>query len=627
MKKRYTTLLPASLTRFTPLLGVLLSAPLLTSQAVLAATKLDPVIVTAARTAQTSDETLAAVTVINRDDIERQQARSVQDILRGVPGVSISNNGGAGKVTSLFLRGTESDHVLVLIDGVKVGSATAGTAAFQDMPVELIERIEIVRGPRSSLYGSEAVGGVIQIFTRKGSAASKPFFTIGGGSYGSAEASIGVSERGENGWFSASASGASTDGFNACDGKPFPGGAGCFTIEPDKDGNRTQSRSLRAGYRTQFGLEVDAHALRTSSETEFDGSAFSGNESESLQDVLGATIRYSLADIWQLTLSGGRSLDESDTLKDGILIGRINTQRDTLSLQSDHFITDNHLVTIGADYQDDRVDSATAYVVTDRDNRGLFTQYQGSFAAHDIEVSLRSDDNEQFGKRTTGGAAWGWAFAKNLRVTAAYGTAFKAPTFNELYWPGFGNPDLEPETSRSAELGLRGHMDWASWSVNLYETRVKKLIAFDAATFAPVNVGEARMRGIETTLTTQISAWNLSANLTLLDPKDRSSGANKGNTLARRTKQSLRFDADRDFGKYGIGATLLAEGKRYDDSANTRKISGYSTIDFRAQYRLTKAWKLQARIENLLDKEYETASFYNQPGRSFFVTLRYQPQA
>lgn len=587
------------------------------------ATDLDPIIVTATRTAQTAEETLSSVTVITRTEIERQQAQSVQELLRGIPGVSIANNGGPGKATSLFLRGTESDHVLVLIDGIKVGSATLGTTAFEDIPVEQIERVEIVRGPRSSLYGSEAIGGVIQIFTRTGGGDLKPFFSVGGGSDRTYNSSAGLSGGGERGWFSVSASGIDTEGFNACDGKPSPGGAGCFTTEPDKDGYRNVSGSLRAGYRFDTGLEMDVHALRAEGKNEFDGRFV--NESESMQQVLGGTLRFSPVEIWQATLTVGRSRDESDNFKDGVFKSRFNTERDTVTFQNDFAIAIEHLLTVGADHLDDRVDGTTAYAVSSRDNTGLFTQYQGTLGAHDVQLSLRQDDNEQFGSQNTGGAAWGYALSESLRLTASYGTAFKAPTFNELYFPGFGKPNLRPETSRSVELGLRGESTWGHWSLNAYETRIDDLIAFDSRIFAPANIDQARIRGLEAVLGTRLGNWDLNANLTLLAPENRSASATDGNVLPRRARQFLRLDADRDFGRYRLGTTLLAADKRYDDLANTRRLSGYATLDVRAEVALTKDWRVQARVENLLDKDYETAAFFNQPGRSLYLTLRYQP--
>ncbi|MEW5703547.1 MAG: TonB-dependent vitamin B12 receptor [Pseudomonadota bacterium] len=595
---------------------------LLASHAAFAA-NIDPIIVTATRTAQTADEALASVTVITRKDIERQQAQSIQDLLRGVPGVSIANNGGPGKATSVFLRGTESDHVLVLIDGVKVGSATLGTAPFQHIPIDQIERIEIVRGPRSSLYGSEAIGGVIQIFTRKGGGELKPFFSAGRGRYGTYDASAGVSGGGENSWFNLSASGIDTDGFNACRGKPSPGGAGCFTTESDKDDYQNLSGSVRAGYRFENGLEIDTHALRVNGETEFDGNTT--NESESVQQVLGGKIRFSPVNIWGLTLAAGHSRDKSDNFKNGIFKSQFETIRKTISSQNDITIADNQILTLGVDYQNDEIDSTTVYAIDSRSNKGLFAQYQGTYGDYDLQLSLRQDDNEQFDRRTTGGAAWGYALSEGLRVTVSYGTAFKAPTFNELYFPGFGNPNLQPEESRSLEIGLSGKAGWGHWALNTYQTSVDNLIAFDASIFAPANVDQARIRGFEATFKTQIEGWDINTNLTLLDAQDRSNGANRTNQLPRRAQQSFRLEADRGFGEYRFGWTLLAESKRYDDLANTRKLDGYATVDLRAEYIIDKDWRLQARLENMLNKDYETAAFFNQPGRGLFVTLRYQP--
>ncbi len=582
-----------------------------------------PIVVTATRTAQTADETLASVTVITRQVIERSQAQSVQDLLRGEPGISIANNGGPGKATSVFLRGTESDHVLVLIDGVKTGSATLGTTAFQDIPIDQIERIEIVRGPRSSLYGSEAIGGVIQIFTRKGGGPLKPYLSLGGGSYQTYNASAGVSGGGERGWFNVNASGITTEGFNACNGKPSPGGAGCFTYEPDKDGYRNTSGSVRAGYRFDNGASVDVNALRAEGENQFDGNFV--NESKSVQQVVGSRLRFSPSAAWHMTLAAGQGRDDSDNFKDGVFKSRFNTTRDTASLQNDVTLGQAHLVTVGLDYQNDKVDSTTAYAVTSRDNKGLFAQYQGAFGPQNVQLAVRGDDNEQFGERTTGGLAWGYDLSGDLRLTASYGTAFKAPTFNELYFPGFGNPGLRPEESRSYEVGLRGKGAWGGWSLNAFQTDVNDLIAYDASVGAPANIDEARIRGIEAVLSARLSDWRLRSALTLLDPENRASGANYGKLLARRAEQALRLDLDRAIGRFRVGGTLFAEGRRYDDLANTREMGGYAVAGLRGEYLFAKAWRAQARIENLFDKQYETASFYNQPGRSIFVTLRYQP--
>lgn len=612
-----------------PAMAVLLlgSAP-----TVFAGNTAEPIIVTATRTAQTANESLASVTVISRKDIERQQARSIQDLLRGVPGVSISNNGGPGKNTSVFMRGTNADHVLVMIDNIKVGSATTGTTAFQNIPIEQIERIEIVRGPRSSLYGSEAIGGVIHIFTRKGEGKTglTPSFSFGGGSYGAMNGSTGLSGRNKQGWFNLTASGQGTKGFNACNGKPSPGGAGCFTNEPDRDGYRNVAGSARAGYRFKNGLEIDANFMHSAGRTQFDGSSFSPNKSVIAQQVLGGTMRYSLTDMWRVSVIAGRSKQNSDNFQGSNFFSQFNTRRDNITLLNDLTFGKNHLTTLGLDYQNDHVDSTTDFAVTSRNNWAVFGQHQAKFAKHDMQLSLRRDDNQQFGSRVTGGAGWGYPISDNTRLTANFGSAYKAPSFNELYFPGFGNDKLRPEESRSYELGINGKKDWGTWSLNIYETHIDNLIAtaFDDVEerFFPDNVDKARIRGLEAVVNTEIKGWRLNGNLTFLDPENRSSGANRGNILARRAEQTFRLDTNRTFfDKYTVGAMFLAEGERYDDLANTRKLDSYTRFDLRSEYHINKNWRLQGRIENLFDKQYETASFFNQPGRNFFVTLRYQP--
>ncbi len=596
----------------------------------------EPIVVTATRTAETADETLASVTVITRQGIERLQAQTVHELLLGLPGVGVVNSGGRGKSTSVFLRGTESDHLLVLVDGVKTGSATTGTTSFQYLPVEQIERIEIVRGPRSSLYGSEAIGGVIQIFTRRGGGGPKPYLTFSGGSYGTYSASAGISGGGDKGWFSMNVGAEETEGFDACQGDLS---GGCFTDEPDKDGYRSSSGSVRIGYRTDRA-DVNFFWMRAEGRSDYDAPdtatlpplELGPNKVRFVQDILGGRLGFSVTEWWHVNLGVGTSRDESENFRaGGIPDGRFETVRDTVSLQNDIAVAGDHLLTLGFDYQDDRVDSTTDYSVTSRNNKGIFAQYQGVVGSHDLQLSVRGDDNGQFGSWTTGGLAWGYPVSEKLRLTASYGTAFKAPTFNQLYYPphpvwgGGGNPDLLPEESRSFELSLRGESGWGSWSLNAYETLIDDLIAYDAATSAPGNVDEALVRGVEGAVTAEIGGWTIATRVTVLKPENHSDGSNRDNILPRRAEQSLRLDADRDFGRYTLGGTLLVEGRRYDDLANSRKLDGYTLVNLRAGYRLGSAWSLQARVENLLDEEYQTAAFYNQPGLSGYLTLRYQP--
>ncbi|MFL6713923.1 MAG: TonB-dependent vitamin B12 receptor [Sulfurifustis sp.] len=615
--------------------ALVLGALLLPPVALYAEERPETIIVTATRTAQTADETLAAVTVLTRADIERRQARSLDDLLRDEAGISFSNSGGPGKATSLFVRGTNADHVLVLIDGIKVGSATLGEAPIQDIPVEQIERIEIVRGPRSSLYGSEAIGGVIQIFTRRGGGALTPAGSIGGGSHRSYNASTGVSGGGDHAWFNVYASGVGTQGINSCRGS-LTTGAGCGTDEPDNDGYWNNSGSARAGYRFANGTEIDLFWLRAQGRNEFDApDAFDPvtfqafelgpNETRFLQETMGSTLKFSPLQNWRATLIAGRNRDDSKNFNaGGVFDSRFDTQRDTISFQNDFALSTRQLLTLGLDYQEDRVSSTANFAVTSRQNRAVFGLYQAKLDRHSFEASLREDDNEQFGTHDTGAIAWGYRMTEKLRAFASYGTAFKAPTFNDLYFPGFGNPNLLPETSRSIEAGLGGSSASARWSVNAFQTDIDDLISFDASSLAPINVDVARIRGLETTLATRAAGWDVNAAATLLDPRNRGS-AFDDKLLPRRARELLRLDLSRAVGPFRYGTVVRAEGPRFNDQANTQRLGGFATVDLIGEHAFAKNWLGQVRVGNLFDKQYETAQFFNQPGREFFFTVRYQP--
>ena len=594
---------------------------------------LPDVVVTATRTAQSADATLASVSIITRQDIERRQAQSLIEVLRGIAGLTISNSGGAGKATAVYLRGANADHVLVLVDGIKIGSATTGTASFQDIPVAQIERIEIVRGPRASLYGSEAIGGVIQIFTRQGGGALTPSFSATAGSYGTVNSTFSLSGGGEQGWFNTRLNQQDVTGFNACRGKPAPGAAGCRVAEPDKDGYRNLSLGLRGGYRFDNGMAADFNALQANSASKSDGSISAGNEAKSLQQVLGGSLHFAATGKWNMTLHGGRSQDNSDIFFNGLYLSRFNTQRDNLSWQNDFALGADQLFTAGLDYQNDRIDALPAVAVptlvfarTGRSNRALFGQYQGEFGAHSLQASVRHDDNQQFGGHDTAGLGYGYTLNDTVRLTASCGTAFKAPTFNQLYYPGFGSATLRPELSRSTEMGVSGHGVLGKWSLNAYQTVITDLIGFDA-NFSPVNIDTARLKGLEGQLQTHLADWGFNGTLTLQDPRQ-TSGVNQGKLLNRRSTESMRIEAARDFEGYRLASSLYAEGRRYDDLANTatKRLGGYGLLDVRAEYRIAANWLVQGRIDNLLDKQYETAQFFNQAGRGLYFTLNYQPK-
>ena len=587
-----------------------------------APTDLDGPVVTATRTAQTQDQTLAAVTVIDRAEIERLQPASLPDLLRGTPGLSIASNGGLGKATSLFLRGTESDHVLVLVDGIKLGSATSGGASIQDIPVDQIERIEIVRGPFSSLYGSEAIGGVIQIFTRRPQGSFVPSASLGWGSDERYTASAGLAGRSGNGWYALQASHDQTRGINACRVGAAAAAAGCFADQPDRDGYRNNALTLQGGYRFDEAWDADAHLFHTEGHNDYDGTT--SNSDDFVSQVAGTRVHYRPSKSLGFTLSAGQSEDRSTNFYDGVYSSRFDTHREVGSLQAD-IGAGGGLYSLGFDWQHDKVDSNTDFARDHRIDRGLFAQWQQSFGRQSLQASVRRDDDDQFGGKTTGSALWGWNFTDTLRLTASYGTAFKTPTFNELYYPGYGNPALKPESSHSAELGLRGEQDWGHWSLQAYQTRVNDLIAYDASLGLPGNVDRARIRGAELSADTVLAGWIVRGSATWLDPRNDGDSSSHGNLLPRRARQSARLDLDRSFGAITLGGSWYVAGRRYDDLANRHALGGYALTDLRVGYAFARDWRLQLALDNVFDRRYETAWFYNQPGRKAMLTLRYRP--
>ncbi len=596
-----------------------------------APTELDDITVTATRTPISIENSVVPVQVIDRAQIDRSQATTLQDLLRGRAGLDFTNQGGIGKITSLFLRGTNSNQVLVLVDGVRIGSATNGMATLQDLPIDQIERVEIVRGPRSSLYGSEAIGGVIQIFTRTAGQGLQQNLAITAGSNNLRQVGAGFSNRGERGWISAQGGYQDTDGINACRGTAAGWGAGCYADEPDRDGYRNTSINLRGGYALSETLNLEGHVLNSASRNEYDGSIFGGNEADNRQQVYGAKLAWLPSDSLRLTAQVGRNVDQADAYfaanGSRTFASTFDTRRDTAAVQGDIVLAEGQQLSVGADWQNEQITSSTNFDVRERDNTGVFAEYQGQFGAHSLQASVRNDDNEQFGNHTTGSLGYGFAFGNGLRLTASAGTGFKAPTFNDLYYPGFSNPLLQPEESKSLNLGIAQYADTWNWTFNAYETRIDQLIGYDSS-FALVNVAEARIRGAELTGFLSLAGFDINAQASFTDPRDHTAGAaTYDNLLARRARTSGRLDVDKRFGPLRLGVTAAGSGHRFDNAANSVRLAGYGTVDLRVEYAINDAWSLQAKAANVFDREYETVAWYNQPGREYQLTLRYNSKA
>ena len=608
--------------KFSPLVALLATGGPLVALAQEDLSDLNPVIVTASRTREPLEAAIASVTVISRADIDRMQPHSVDELLAGLAGISFSNNGDLGKTTSIFVRGTNPDHVLVLIDGIKIGSATTGMAAWEQLPVEQIDRIEIVRGPNSSLYGSEAIGGVVQIFTRHGEPGGSdvPSFMASGGSHGTYQGELGYSGSAADGWYNLSASGLYTNGIPICAANA-PTTADCYTTTPQQ-GYWSGSADLSGGYRWEDATAT-FNVLRVDGDTKYDGNIFSGDEARVVQQVLGAGINATPLPHLNLTLTAGQSLDRSQLYFAGTPISFFNTRRDAFSWLNELSLTSAQKLLLGADFEDDTIASGTAYATQSRDDTGVFGLYQWLGTHQEVQLSGRYDHNQQFGDHFTGSAQWAYRWSDGLRITASYGTAFKAPTFNDLYFPFYGDPTLRPETSRSTEVGLSGRTGVLAWAVNAYQTEINDLIEYNPATFGADNIDRARIRGFEVQLAAQLEGWRAQLQVTLLDPRD--TGANYGELLPQRAQYIARLDVDRDLGAFSVGATLFQSGPRYEDPANTQRMGGYGTLDVRAAWRFLPHLELQALLKNAFDRDYQTVIYYNQPGRSAYLTLRYLP--
>lgn len=553
-----------------------------------------PIIVTATRTAQTADETLASVTVITREEIEQSQANTVVELLQNRSvGTELTRNGGQGTNTSLMLRGTNSNHVLVLIDGVRANSAIDGDFKWSNLPLEQIERIEIVRGPRSTLYGSDAIGGVVQVFTRKG----KGFHaSVSGGSYYTRRAEVGVGGAVGAGSYHLNAGYKKSNGFSATH-------PGAYGYDPDKDGYHNSNFGAGVNYPLGAASKLSLNLLHSDGEVDTDpGSSTQRNDSA------GLSLDWSISERWQQTLTIGHAEDHYET-DSGY---KVHSLRDTVGWQHDLQVGEESLVTVGAEYTGENGESEGSYDENSY-NGALFAQYQWSGERFDMLLGGRADNYSALDQRNTGNITLGSKLAGG-RLYVSYGIAFKAPTFLQRYYPVYGNPDLEPEESTTSELGYRLGM----LQLSLFDTRIKNLIDFVYPN-GYLNVSRAHIKGAEVEYSRQVGGWQLHSGLTLQKAENEESGE----PLLRRAEKKLFFTANgplSDNANIGIEANYT--GPRMD--LYDVELRSYTLLNLTGEYRLAKRWKLGGRIENLMDEKYQLANGYNTPGASAYLTVSYQ---
>lgn len=575
------------------------------------AADLEPVFVTATRLAQPVSSVLSDIRVIDEETIRNAGVVTLTELLQSHAGAEITANGGPGQVSGVFLRGSNANHVVLLVDGVRINSATSGTNAFENIPLEQIERIEILRGPASSLYGADAIGGVIQIFTRR---EERTQAHVGLGTWRTREGSVGLGRDLGASRFSLQAGYRESAAFSATNERH------AFSFDPDDDAYRNRSLGLSFSHDWAADQTLAASLLHSDGTTEFDGGE--GDVNRQKLSTVALESRNRVHADWRSTVRLARGRDDIETR--GSFPGSFGTDQDQASWQNDITAFGGQFAA-GLEWRREQIDSSTAYTQTERTVRSVFGGYSADWKPHLLHVSLRHDDNSQFGGHTSGNLAYGYRLTPAWRLSAAVGSAFKAPSFNDLYFPlsfGFsGNPDLEPERSRSAELAARYEADGVQAGLTVFETRIRDLIAVDPTFSTVINVNRARIRGATLNGAVVRDSWTVRGEFTHQDPVDVETDRQLVLRARRHASASLTFTP----GPWHGGIELVASDSRYGTAANTpaSELGGYAFVNLHAGYELSPEWRFSVRVNNATDKRYELVQGYNTPRRNVFVALNY----
>lgn len=579
-------------------------------------------VVTATRQPSRVDELVADVTVLDRAALDRAGEKSLAEILELEAGLQLSNNGGLGRSSTLFIRGLEARHALVLVDGVPVGSATVGTPSIDNLPLESIERIEIVRGPLSALYGSAAVGGVVQLFTRQATRPLEPNLKLSVGSHGYHQVAGGVGFKGDRIDGVASLQRTSTGGFSATNAQvPF----GSFN--PDRDGFSQTGGSLRLGWQADRDWRIEGLVLESRGRVQLDDGPDADALAKLRTGIQSLQLRGRVDPRWQTRLAFSRSVDVYDTLRSASPFGELGAiQTDQRQLTWENGIA-TPIGTLLALLE--RIDQTVsrpgeAFTISDRTIDAVGIGLDGARDAHAWQASLRHDRNSQFGGQTTGAIGYSLAVTPRWRLGASYGTTFVAPSFNQLYFPAFGNPDLQPEEGRHTELYARWSDRRQTVRAAWFDNRIRGYISSGPQ---PTNIPRSRIDGFSIAWDARLDALALGASYDRIDPRnDTANSPNVGKLLPRRSKDALKLKADRRFGALSAGASLRLFSERFDDVGNTRRLGGYGLVDLRTEWIVTPEWRAGVLANNVTDKRHATAYGYEQAGRELFLTLRWAPR-
>jgi vitamin B12 transporter len=592
-------------------------------------------VVTANRTPQALSDLVGDVSIIDSKTIERSGATGVADVLARLPGIEISRSGGVGNTTSLFIRGAETRFTAVYLDGVRIDSQTTGGAGWEGIPLSQIDRIEVLRGPAAAVYGSDAVGGVIQLFTKRGEEGVSPYAGIGFGSKGLRKIEGGVS--GKSGLFDYSFGVAheESQGYNVQPASKRNVVKDGYT-SPDRDGYNSTSGNVKLGLQITPDQRLEATLLTSDIKAGYDATVsyrtkppilFRDDVSNNTLRTAGLTWSAKWNDIYSTRV---QVTDSQSVYKTQPSFYRTETNLRGYLFQNE-FRFGPHLVTATLERREDALENApttsSKLLSRDRSQDAISLGYGFVQGPHSLQLHVRHDRDSEFGGKSTGSAAYGYAITPSLRFTASAGTAFRVPTLYQRF-SEYGVSTLQPESSQNVELGMNYAKDGTTAGIVVYRNRVRNLINFVgtargcASTFGCyTNVNRATLQGATLSASQRLGDVTLRASLDVQDPKD----ADTGNLLARRSKRHGTLGADWRIAGWTLGAEVQSSSKRYDDSANTIKLGGYTVLNLSASTQITRDLNLVARVDNVGNKDYQFARLYANAGRTAYVGLKWTP--
>jgi vitamin B12 transporter len=559
---------------------------------------------------QSTDEIMSTVSIITRLDIERIQPKSVAELLQTTAGIDIAANGGPAQNTSVFVRGTNSTHTLFLIDGVRIDTVTgSGGASVNDIPTFQIERIEVVKGPRAAMYGSDAVGAVIQIFTRNLEGGEyQAALEYGSNNYKLAGVTAGINH-GE-GTSTISVSKETSDGYDVTDND--------YPVDDDKDAYKKLNLSIKGHQPLTDALTLNWVGRYDDGEYDYDGNSsytVLAPSQEYKKHMLSAALNYNQAQ-WSHDVSIAQYQEKQERAGDYPAVDETNRNQFDYSAvySSDNLLNYN----IGAQFYQDEYQGTNSFTGESRDTKSAFAGALYDSGKLITELALRYNDVENTGSETTYNVSLGYNISDSLFTSINYGTGFKAPTLYQLYDSWSGDASLKLETSESYEFLFRGNIDGITADLSYFNLAFDNLLDYNYDTYRYDNIADAKIKGVELNLTKDLENLNLSANYTYTDTEDKTTGTQ----LSRRARHKANIGASYNWQNLSLSGAYKYQGTRFDANSNS-SLSAYNTIDLSASYQLTDSWKLQIKANNIFDEEYETAPGYVTPGAEYFFQVSY----